>query len=304
MNSVHKPGPNGDSKTSPSRKPGQKPKPGARAPSWPSKHSLRAQTARSWPCRGRPGRVVAEPPSRIAAQGCRVAAQPARPCTPAHLLVPPTAAFPRAPAPRTLAPVPPSAPAPMPHARPCARRPALPSARRPASPPPCAPTPERPSAHACARLLRPACRIVALQRAVSQYSPCLRPLLSQYNFGIAIQFSCSPLAIQSCNTTPPSLQYKLVYCNTKFSSLHPASYCNTVQPLSMQYKPLYCNTKPLYQPSKTTILQYKFFFSQYNLSSSPKRFCTKFFLFNFFFYFQQLENNKKITKINFFFHSL
>ena len=39
LNSVHEPGSNGDSKTSPSRKPGRKTKPGARAPSWPSWHA-------------------------------------------------------------------------------------------------------------------------------------------------------------------------------------------------------------------------------------------------------------------------
>ena len=63
MNSVHEPGPNGDSQTSPSRKT----KPGARAPNWPSWHAQvrtgtprsahgRARAAVSWPG---PGRVVA-----------------------------------------------------------------------------------------------------------------------------------------------------------------------------------------------------------------------------------------------------
>ena len=53
MNSVHKPGPNSDSQTSPSRKPGRKTKPGARAPSWPSWHAQ----ASAWPRAG--GRIVA-----------------------------------------------------------------------------------------------------------------------------------------------------------------------------------------------------------------------------------------------------
>ena len=100
----------------------------------------------------------------------------------------------------------------------------------------------RPSAcRACLRAQRPlrapAAPSLSYQRAVSQYSPCLRPLLSQYNFFfcIVIQFSCSPLAIQFCNTTPPSLQYKLVYCNTKFSSpvfsiAIQCNPCNTIFP--------------------------------------------------------------------------
>ena len=53
MNSVHESGPNGDSKTSPSQKPGQKTKPGERAPSWPSWHAQ----ARAWPRAG--GRILA-----------------------------------------------------------------------------------------------------------------------------------------------------------------------------------------------------------------------------------------------------
>ena len=48
-----------------------KPQPGSAGP------ALLAQAARSWPCRGWPGHVVAEPPGGVAAQGCRVAAQPA-----------------------------------------------------------------------------------------------------------------------------------------------------------------------------------------------------------------------------------
>ena len=52
----------------------------------------------------------------------------------------------------------------------------------------------------CAHLLRPACRIVALQRAVSQYSPCLRPP-SQSRYTIVYRNILSP-------TT------RLLYCNT------------------------------------------------------------------------------------------
>ena len=66
-----------------------KPQPGSAGP------ALLAQAARSWPCRGWPGHVVAEPPGGVGAQGCRVGAQPARPCTPAHPLFSPVAARPR-----------------------------------------------------------------------------------------------------------------------------------------------------------------------------------------------------------------
>ena len=65
-------------------------------------------------------------------------------------------------------------------------------------------------------------------------------------------------AIQFCNTTSPSLQYKLVYCNTKISrpafsiaiQCNPCNKifplgCNTIQPLlAIQSQP--CNTKTFF----------------------------------------------------------
>ena len=105
------------------KNPGQKPNWLHEPPTGPASAPGAPRLARSWSCRGRPGRVVAEPPGPVAAQGCHVAAQPARPYTPAHSLVPPAAARPRAPAPRAPAPVPPSVCLPfLPHApRPAAR---------------------------------------------------------------------------------------------------------------------------------------------------------------------------------------
>ena len=52
LNSVHEPGSNGNSKTSPSRKPGRKTKSGARAPNWPSWHAQERPASRpARPCR-------------------------------------------------------------------------------------------------------------------------------------------------------------------------------------------------------------------------------------------------------------
>ena len=85
MNSVHEPGPNGDSETIPSRKIRLKTKPGARAPSWPSWHAQvrigaprcahgRARAVVSWP---NPDRVLARDRSyrgRLNAMSWRVRA--------------------------------------------------------------------------------------------------------------------------------------------------------------------------------------------------------------------------------------
>ena len=98
MNSVHDPGPNGDSKLSPSQKPVRKTKPDAQALSRPSRHAqVRTGTPRrtharpyrgqAWPCRGRgplpyrsPSRRVAAPHVRPCAS-CRERLAP-RPCEP------------------------------------------------------------------------------------------------------------------------------------------------------------------------------------------------------------------------------
>ena len=81
MNSVHEPGPNGDSKTPPSRKTRSKTKPVARAPNWPSQRTRRSQArarvAVSWPAQRR---VVAETLAVSQAQGAVSWALPA-PCS-------------------------------------------------------------------------------------------------------------------------------------------------------------------------------------------------------------------------------
>ena len=79
MNSIHEPGPNGDSETISSRKTRSKTNPGARAPKLAQLGTPRRSQAHPGartPGRivGRPGRVVAKLPGRIAASGCRVAA--------------------------------------------------------------------------------------------------------------------------------------------------------------------------------------------------------------------------------------
>ena len=81
MNSVREPGPNGNSKTSPSRKPVRKTKPGARAPNWPSRHAqVRTGAprrthgllivARSRPCSGK-GPAVSQAPVAVSQRPCR-----------------------------------------------------------------------------------------------------------------------------------------------------------------------------------------------------------------------------------------
>ena len=100
MNSVHEPGPNGDSKISPSRKPVRKTKPDAQAPSRPSKHAqVRTSTPRCtlarpgahWQAQARArlavswaGLAVSWPRPLAVSQSkppCR-SAPPARPCAP------------------------------------------------------------------------------------------------------------------------------------------------------------------------------------------------------------------------------
>ena len=154
-----------------------------------------------------------------------------------------------------------AAPARAPHARPPARST---GALLPAAPV-CAPSAP------CVRLLRLACRIVALQRAVSQYSSCLRPLLSQYNFFLY----CDTIFLQpSCNTILQyySSQHAIQTSVLQYKIFQPSLlYCNTMQPLQYNF-PLGCNTiEPLLaiqsQPCNTTT----FYFPQYDLSSSPSK---------------------------------
>ena len=114
MNSVHEPGSNGDSKTSPSRKPGRKTKPGARAPNWPSWPSLHSQAARAWPCRGRswPCRGRAPRPCRSARRAPRLHRAPsaARPRAQLPPRLPPARLSPAAPCARCSPSRSPSAP--------------------------------------------------------------------------------------------------------------------------------------------------------------------------------------------------
>ena len=136
---------------------------------------------------------------------------------------------------------------------------------------------------------------------------------------LAIQFPFPCLAIQfpfyatiqsntSCNTL--SSQPTTQPCNTicciaiQFPILKPSSLqyknCIAIQSTSLAHpRPLYHNTMPL--------LQYKNFFSQYNMGSSPKRFSTKknsalifFFLFHYYcyyYFFHLFPALGKITKI-------
>ena len=160
-----------------------------------------------------------------------------------------------------------------------------------------------------------------LSLVVLQYN-FISLVVLQYNFLSMLQYNLTPPAIhflpnQLHNLAIQSavLQYNLLYCNTicciaiQFPILKPSSLqyknCIAIQSTSLAHpRPLYPNTMPL--------LQYKNFFSQYNMGSSPKRFSTKknyalnffsFFNFNYFFfiYFQKLEKSLKITKNHFFF---
>ena len=96
-----------------------------------------------------------------------------------------------------------------------------------------------------------------------------------------------------------------VYCDTLLPSSHCPSCCVTIQflciktqslsPLAflLQYSPTFISAiqnhciatqKPLYQPSKTTILQNKIFFHNIIWAVAQKRFCTKFFFFHYSFF--------------------
>ena len=189
MNSVHEPGPNGDSKTISSRKTRLKTKPGARAPNWPSWPSLPAQAALAWPCRGRfwPCRGRAPWPCRSA---------PSVPC------------LPRALAPSCLQ---------RPPARPTNAR--LRAPRAPSACPCCIATQAFPklTIQTCCP---PNCiAIQFLQQPGSLYCNTLDPLAIQfqpsklpslqYNNCIAIQFQAkfTHLAIQSHSFLPYCLQH-------------------------------------------------------------------------------------------------
>ena len=145
-----------------------------------------------------------------------------------------------------------------------------PTPRAPAcrAPLPCAfrPPPVRPRPLACCPACLPPYEPTP-QRLPAPTHPCCVPrcVVGLARHYIAIQSSLALLSCRNtvrlycntnnpllCNTIPPSLQYKPVYCNTKFSS--PAFSCNALEPIAIQFYPayctLYCNTM---QP-----LQYNF----------------------------------------------
>ena len=161
-------------------------------------------------------------------------------------------------------------------------RPARPTPRACVSRAPraCVPRPHTPEPRLC-----PAQRLRARLRLAPAYSPAQRPpaarvpraqrlrpptvrsavswawlgTVSQIQFSLAlfsyhnaVRLYCNTHSPLLCNTTSPSLQYKPVYCNTKFFS--PAFSCNTLESVVIQFYPtyrtLYCNTM---QP-----LQYNF----------------------------------------------
>ena len=99
----------------------------------------------------------------------------------------------------------------------------------------------------------------------------------------SLQRARSPSAHASCHNTAGVVRYTLPSSHCPSCCVTIQFLCIKTQPLSplaflLQYSCLYlCNTnhciatqKPIYQPSKTTILQYNFFFSQYKLGSSSE----------------------------------
>ena len=238
MNSVHEPGPNGDSETIPSRKIRSKTKPGARAPSWPAQVLTGARMAtrgrsycgrvpivswsRPWPCRGLHGRVVV----------CMAVSWPA-----------------------------------WPYRRPPLGRVAAPRAQRPLCALCRAPVRLRPAPVSCrrhnARPCRRCCGCIAIQ-------PCPFPLLPCHNTPgcIAIQpcllqpfsrntVNCIAIQFTTYPASPPNaIHFTPLNCIAiQFLSQPSRLYCNTLQCIatqfqpsklpSLQYKPLYCNTKIL-----------------------------------------------------------
>ena len=126
---------------------------------------------------------------------------------------------------------------------------------------------------------------LAIHSCILQYNfhvVCF-PTILQYN--VTIQFPPS-LAIQSLATTQSRLQYNFVL------QLNLDYFCNTIQATQAFFstiQKLYCNTifTTIFPALSLAIqlqgLQYKkniyFFFSQYNLGSSPKTIQPKIFFF-------------------------
>ena len=230
MNSVHEPGPNGDSETIPSRKFRSKTKLGARAPKLAQLGTPSAPRVHQWPCRGRHSR-----PYR--GRGPAVSWPRPWPCRSLSCRI--VASLPRVP-----------------------MRPAAP--RRPASPCPSS-SAHRPSP---APLPAPCRGRVCAQARPYRGLPCdTTQASSQYRLANCIAIHSSPqpasIAIHSChdtlyglviqflprlqyNPTTCPLQYTAVYCNTIPALQAPLS-CYTVSVLqytlpTAHLRPLCCNT--------------------------------------------------------------
>ena len=248
----------------------------ARAPRPCAPRSSRAQAAHPAPrpSTPRPGRAPAAPsPTRLRAQrqhaqrqasACACACAPRAPARPRRVA---PRARPRRAAPRARPRLPPAAC--PPRACPCRAR--APAARCPV---PCRDT------AACLTTqvaLSPATILqVVLRHNLASCSHSSHNTVQCIAIHSASQ--ASQPAIQSCNTTEPSsLQYKPVYCNTL--PAHPSCLgCNTIYIIAIQNLLSQYIFSPKLQYN--LVLQYNFFFSQYNLGSSPKRLCTT----NFFFF--------------------
>ena len=210
MNSIHEPGPNGDSKISSSRKTVQKAKPDAQAPSKPSRH---AQVRTSAPRRAHGCRIVVVSPTvscqgagRVAGQRGRIAATvPLTPCASTRSPAPSTSAC----SPSTLAEL------------------SLPRAQR------------RIVAAQPAESQGPApCRSAPL--AISWAGTRARPAPSLSSS--TIQHFCIA-APKTSLTKPPQSRYKFcivtlpvhpTYCNTIFPAF-PAFSCNTSSCIAIQF---------------------------------------------------------------------
>ena len=194
------------------------------------------------------------------------------------------------------------APSALPRAGACrlgAQRPACACLRAPCTPSAC-----------CAQLppVRPVRALHAQMRA--QHLPSAHVPCHNTSNCIAIQFSLLQpffhntldcIEIQSKPTQQPLLQYTPVYCNPN-STLQACFFA--IQYNVLQYNFYYSFFFPaLSLAIQLQGLQYKkyiFFFSQYNLGSSPKT--VMHIKKNFFHYFQQQKKSLKIIKI-IFFHS-
>ena len=257
MNSVHEPGPNGDSKISPSRKPVRKTKPDAQAPNRPSRH---AQVRTGGPRRAH-GRRIVTGSLAVSWQGAGCVAGPSGRIA---------ASLPHAPRGSACAPAPSaSACSPRTLARSAYRAPRAPAAR-PAS------CPGSPSGSVVSWL--PQRRGLATGRVATRLPAQPPSPLSQYTYCIAIQWPKS----FKCVAIHLSLPKPLSTCNT--------TWCIAIQSLANYH---YCNTTPalqynfLFSSGCNTILAHNTIppALAIQLGNSPTHiFCTKFFFFLVFFF--------------------